>query len=146
MTNQYSPLTASELKQLHSSMKNPNLEHRENLKRLERVAVWITNRIGTVPFAIFCIILVTVPLVWTDAIPVVQYISSGYLQLVFLPLIMVGQNLQERRAEARTEADFKLNTQSAREIETILLHLEKQDLMMTEILTRLDQQEKLHEK
>lgn len=138
MTNQILPLTVSELKKLHSSVKNPNLEHRENLKTLEKAAVWITNRIGTVPFAIFCIILVTVPLFWTDAIPVVQYISSGYLQLVFLPLIMVGQNLQERRASLRTEADFKLNTQSAREIETILLHLEKQDLMITEILARLD--------
>lgn len=138
MTNQYIPLSSSELIKLHSSIKNPNLEHRENLKPLEKAALWVTNRIGTISFTIFCVVLVSVPLIWTEAIPMIQYISSGYLQLVLLPLIMVGQNLQERRAEVRTEADFKLNTQSAKEIETILLHLERQDLMITEILARLD--------
>ena len=75
--------------------------------------------------------------------PVVQYVSSGYLQLIFLPLIMVGQNLQGRHAEIRAEHDYETNIKAEKEIESILLHLEKQDEMMLEILKRIEKMESL---
>jgi uncharacterized membrane protein len=49
---------------------------------------------------------------------------SNLIQIFLMPLIMVGQNLQGRHAEARAEADFEVNTKAEREIEAILLHLE----------------------
>ena len=59
-----------------------------------------------------------------------------------MPLIMVGQNLQGRHSEARAEADFDLNTQSEREIEVILQHLENQNELILKILNHLEQDSK----
>ena len=72
----------------------------------------------------------------------VFYISSGYLQLILLPLIMVGQNLQGRHAELRAEHDYETNIKAEKEVEAILLHLEKQDETMMEILKRIESLEK----
>lgn len=55
---------------------------------------------------------------------------------------MVGQNLQGRHAEIRAQHDFDTNVKAEKEIETILLHLEKQDEMMLEILQRIEKIEK----
>jgi uncharacterized membrane protein len=55
-----------------------------------------------------------------------------------MPLIMVGQNLQGRHAEARAEADFDVNCKAEREIETILLHLEAQSDLILKILRHLE--------
>ena len=43
----------------------------------------------------------------------VQFISSGYLQLVLLPLILVSQNLRhdEIRAQAHYDADLRADAQ-----------------------------------
>jgi uncharacterized membrane protein len=54
-----------------------------------------------------------------------------------MPLIMVGQNIQGRHAEIRAQADFEVNKKSELEIESILLHLEKQDEMILEILKHM---------
>src|SRR3989344_4533920 len=66
---------------------------------------------------------------------------SNVLQLVLLPLVMVGQNLQSRHAEARAEADFELNVQAEKEIKVLLGHVEKQNSLILEILRRLDESE-----
>ncbi len=62
------------------------------------------------------------------------------IQIFLMPLIMVGQNLQSRHAEIRAEADFDVNTKAEREIEAVLLHLERQNDLMLQILQRLDAQ------
>ena len=59
-----------------------------------------------------------------------MFISSSFLQLVLLPLIMIGQNLQSLHAEARAEADFEVNTKAEEEIRTILEHLESQNKIL----------------
>ena len=41
-----------------------------------------------------------------------------------MPLLMVGQNLQARHTEIRSEADFETNLKAERETEAILQHLE----------------------
>ncbi len=42
------------------------------------------------------------------------------IQMFLMPLIMIGQNLQGRHAEARAEADFEVNIKAEREIENEL--------------------------
>jgi uncharacterized membrane protein len=63
---------------------------------------------------------------------------SNMIQIFLMPLIMVGQNLQSRHAEARAEADFEINTKAEREIEVVLDHLEHQNELILEILERLE--------
>ncbi len=134
--------TIAELRSRFAPPKNTNEVHRSRLSKLDKMALFITERVGTMGFFFACVVLVTIPLFVPKTMPAVQYISSGYLQLILLPLILVGQNLQGRHAELRAESDFQTNVKAEKEIETILLHLEKQEETMLEILHRIESLEK----
>ncbi len=141
------PLSFEELKKLQRPVRNANIEHREKLSPLDRFAIGITRRIGTMGF-FFIILAWTVGwLSWNifgpqeaqfDPYPafVLWLFISNMIQIFLMPLIMIGQNLQGRHAEARAEADFDVNTKAEKEIEAILMHLENQSVMIEEMMKK----------
>ena len=143
------PLSLEEIKKLRKPLRNVNVEHKEHLSSLDLFAVWITEHVGTMGF--FLIIFFWT-VIWLglntlgpaefrfDPYPAFVFwlFISNMIQIFLMPLIMIGQNLQGRHAEARAEADFEVNTKAEQEIETILIHLENQNDMMTEILEKLE--------
>ena len=130
--------TIADLKREFTPIQNTNDAIKSRLSKTDKVALFITKHIGTMGFFYICIALVTIPVIFPAALPIVQYVSSGYLQLIFLPLIMVGQNLQSRHTELRAQHEYETSLKSEKEIEAILLHLEKQDATMLEILKRIE--------
>jgi len=105
-----------------STLKNVNDVHKEKLSTTDKIALWITGKVGTFPFFIFCTILVIIPLLFPDVkwlMTTVLFISSAFLQLVLLPLIMISQNLQGAHSEARADADYEVNKKAEEEIKTI---------------------------
>ena len=69
------------------------------------VALRVTLAVGTMWTAYLFAILVLIPLIFPTTQLVVMYISSSFLQLILLPLIMVGTNVTGAKAEARAEED-----------------------------------------
>lgn len=138
--------TIADLRKEFAPIPNTNEVHAGRLSKTDKVALFITRRVGTMTFFYACLVLVTIPLIYVPALPLVQYISSGYLQLILLPLILIGQNLQGRHAELRAQHDFETNVKAEKEVEAILLHLEKQDEMMLDILHRIEKLETLKRK
>ena len=134
--------TVVDLKREFAPIANTNEIHRSRLSKTDKVALFITRKVGTMSFFYFCLALVTLPLFFSSTMPVIQYMSSGYLQLILLPLILVGQNLQSRHSELRAQHDYETNVKAEKEIEAILLHLEKQDEIMLDILKRIEKLEK----
>lgn len=143
------PQTLEELRKLRRPIRNANISYKENLSGMDKFAVWITDNIGTMGFFLIVFIWTVVWIAWNlyapkglrfDPYPafVLWLFISNLIQLFLTPLIMVGQNLQSRHAEARAEADFEVNIKAEREIENILLHLEQQDEMILKILNSLD--------
>jgi uncharacterized membrane protein len=128
----------SELKQSALPVRNVNIERKEKLSVTDKIALWVINRVGTWQFAVFCILLTVTPILVPATMQVVMFISSSFLQLVLLPLIMIGQNLQSAHSEARAEADFEVNTKAENEIRTILQHLENQNDIMLKILNKIE--------
>jgi len=55
---------------------------------------------------------------------------------------MVGQNIQGKHAELRSEHDFDTDRKAEKEIETILLHLENQQELIVKILEKIEKMEK----
>jgi uncharacterized membrane protein len=127
----------------------PNQAVRENLSGLDRLAVVVTDKIGTMGFFL---IIVTWTVVWTvynivaskipslhlhsfDPFPafVAYLLISNVIQIMLMPLIMVGQNLQGRHSEARAEADYAVNQKAFADTEHILKHLEEQDARLLEL-------------
>jgi uncharacterized membrane protein len=146
-TNQ--PPSLAELKKTLPPIRNANIEHRQHLSRLERVAVWITDHVGTMGFFLIILCWTLLWLSWNTLAPkasrfdpfpafVLWLFISNMIQIFLMPLIMVGQNLQGRHAEVRAEADFDVNVKSERENEAILMHLEKQNELILEILKKIE--------
>jgi len=149
----HNPLSLEQLKPLRKPIRNVNSEHREKLSRLDKIALFITIRVGTMGFFLIIAIWTVLWLSWNMVAPtelsfdpypafVFWLFISNMIQILLMPLIMVGQNLQGRHSEARAEADFDVNTQSEREIEVILQHLENQNELILKILNKLKQDNK----
>ena len=149
------PLSLEELKKLRNPIKNVHKETRETLSGLQRFAIWITEHVGSLGFFIVLLVWTIAWLGWNTLAPfehrfdpfpafALWLFISNMIQLMLLPLIMVGQNLQNRHAEARAEADFELSVKTEREMETILLHLENQNEVIVEILKRLEEKKNRH--
>ena len=129
--------TIKELKEVNLKIRNANKENKESMSITDKISLWITNKVGTFGFFLFTICLTIAPFIKPDLMVAVQFISSAFLQLVLLPLIMIGQNLQSQHAETRAEADYEIDKKAELEIETILQHLEQQSEIMIKILDRL---------
>ncbi|MCX5796239.1 MAG: hypothetical protein NTY77_12150 [Elusimicrobia bacterium] len=77
-----------------------------------RLAVLITQSVGTMwaAYLFFLIALVSMPQAWAafikgDTVTGVSWLSQSFLQLVLLPIIIVGQNVISASQDARAEAD-----------------------------------------
>jgi len=142
--------TLEELRAKRTPIRNINKQHHETFSGLEKIALYTTEKVGTMGFFFLVSAWTILWLLWNtyapielrfDAYPafVLWLFISNVIQLVFLPLIMVGQNLQGRHAEARAQNDFEINVKAEREIEAILLHLEKQGELTLKILSHLEE-------
>ncbi len=110
--------------QVAKGVTNANDIHRENLSALDRLAMRITALIN-VKFFLWTAGISIVWIVWNlvaltdwrfDPAPNYQFwlFLSNFLQLLLMPLILVGQNLQGRHAEARAESDYHVNMEALR--------------------------------
>jgi len=116
---------------------------------LDRLALWITNKVGSMGFFLLIFAWTVFWLGWNMLTPekarfdpypafVLWLFISNMIQLFLLPLIMIGQNLQSQHSELRAETDLKINELAEIENETILIHLENQNEMIIEILKNME--------
>jgi uncharacterized membrane protein len=120
----------------------------EKISRLDRVAIWITVRVGSMTFFLAIFIWTACWLSWNLLAPpkwqfdppmafVFWLFISNAIQILLMPLIMVGQNLLGRHADVRAERDLEVNVRSEQEIEVILRHLEYQNTMLIAMVQKL---------
>lgn len=102
------------------------------------LAVRITKGVGSMwaAYLFAAIALVSAPAAFTsgDAIVIVAWIAQTFLQLVLLPIIIVGQNVLAAASDQRAEADHR--TLDAVHSLTVEVHTINEQ--QTEILKRLD--------
>jgi hypothetical protein len=79
-----------------------------------RVAVGITVAVGSMwcayAFAVQALISLPVAMRTGDPIIIVGWIAQTFLQLVLLPIFIVGQNVQTAATEAQAKADHEMLT------------------------------------
>lgn len=133
-------------------VRNVNAEHEQSLSPLERLAIFVTDRVGTMGFFFIILGWTVIWLGWNVLAPpslrfdpypafVLWLFISNLIQIHLMPLIMVGQNLQGRHSELRAESDYEVNMKAEAEVEAILMHLEHQNEMILEILHRIERLE-----
>ncbi len=103
--------------------RNANDEHRRGLGFNERMGLYITRQVGTMwtayGFAALALISLPAVILTGSAMLIVSWTAQTFLQLVLLPIILVGQNLQQRHAEIRAEVD----SANLREVHALLEEL-----------------------
>ena len=129
----------------------------ETVTPLDKLAMIITERVGTMGFFLvifgwtvlwtgYNILASVVPaLHWKAFDPFPAFVAylliSNVIQILLMPLIMVGQNLQGAHSEKRAESDYEVNVKAEQEIEIILRHLEYQNAVLITMLEKLGMSE-----
>src|ERR1041385_3736601 len=136
----------AEIRKKHP-LKNTYKDTMDKMSALDRRALWITDHIGTMGFFLLIAVWTFIWLTWNFLAPanlkfdppmgyVFWLFISNMIQILLMPLIMIGQNIQGRQSEARAEHDLDVNIKAEAEIETILNHLERQNDMLMAMLQK----------
>jgi type VI protein secretion system component VasK len=80
------------------------------------------------------IALISLPDNWHSTQTLILWISSSFLQLVLLPVIIVGQNIQAKASDKRAEDTYKDADAVLHEVTHIQKHLQAQDEQILAIL------------
>ncbi len=142
---QSKPKTLEEIRKMRKQYTKGLVSEKDKVSGMNKLALWITVHVGTMQFFLIIFGWTAIWLSWNICAPVALRFDpfpafvlwlfiSNMIQLFLMPLIMIGQNLQSKHADARAEADFEINKQSELEIETILSHLEYQNDLILKIL------------
>ncbi len=127
---------------------NVNKKHQSGLGAQDRIALTITTAIGTMYAVYFFGLFLAGWMLWQtlfdhapfDPYPFAFLLFLGNIvQLLLMPLIMVGQNIQNRHAEIRADEEYQTTTSSYHDIERILAHLDQQDRQLLEQTKLLEQ-------
>lgn len=99
------------------------------MKRISALNDALAERATLTMGTMWCVYVFTcmsvMPLLWPASANAVQYLSSAVIQLIALPLILVGQSVLSRSAEERAKADHEALMQLVSEIHA--LHMERAD-------------------
>ena len=142
------PLSIEELKKRIKPVRNVREQHQEGMTGLERLAVVITEHVGTMGFFFIIVTWTIFWLGWNFLAPknlqfdppmafVFWLFISNMVQIFLMPLIMIGQNIQGRYADMRAENDYAVNVKAEQEVEAILHHLEFQNNLILLMLEKL---------
>ena len=106
----------------------------------------ITNAVGTMwaAYIFVALSLVSLPaaIASQNALVIVSWVAQTFLQLVLLPIIIVGQNIQARSADERAIATFNDADAILHDAEEIQAHLDAQDKRIALLLNKTQALEK----
>ncbi|HKR99319.1 MAG TPA: hypothetical protein VJU79_07375 [Candidatus Dormibacteraeota bacterium] len=107
-----------------------------------RLALWITNNVGTMYCAYIFSVIGAVGIVASvtnnmTLVLIIGAISGYFLQLVLLPVIIVGQNLQSAAADQRSEETYKDAEAILSECVQLQAHLQAQDKILDDLVTKM---------
>jgi hypothetical protein len=145
MSNKITPEDAkAHIPQLVLNQQVHKLIHGDNMVGLmnTRLALGITKVVGSMwcayLFALLALISLPAAISSHDPIIIVAWIAQTFLQLVLLPIIIVGQNVQAAASDARAENDHK----TLLAIHTLTVEVHEINEQQTKILNMLEKEAK----
>ena len=107
----------------------------------DKIGLAITKTVGTMwaAYAFVGLALISLPAVIAsgEVLIIVAWVAQTFLQLVLLPVIIVGQNLQAQAAETRAIATYEDATALLHEAKQMQQHLAAQDEAIARLEKRL---------
>lgn len=105
-----------------------------------RIGVFITTVVGTMWAAYIFTVLALISLPGAvssgNTVIIIAWIAQTFLQLVLLPIIIVGQNVQSAAADKRSEQTYGDAEAILHECLQLQAHLQAQDKILDDLVTR----------
>jgi uncharacterized membrane protein len=151
--DEHSSHTYRELLKQLGPLTNTNTVHKNKLSKTEKLALLVTEKVGTFGFFAIIFIWTIIWLGWNIIMPehfrfdpypafVLWLFISNLIQIHLMPLILIGQNIQGRHGELRAEHEYEASIKSERGIELLLEHMEKQQNLIVALLRKIETLEK----
>ena len=106
-----------------------------------KFAVLLTKVVGTMwcayAFALLALVALPSALASGDMLPIIQWVSQTFIQLVMLSVIMVGQNILSKASDKRADMTYKDADATFHEAEQIQKHLKEQDAALSTLLDKI---------
>jgi uncharacterized membrane protein len=142
------PPSVSQVLARRKPLRNVHKDVRNRISGLDKAALWTTEHVGTMGFFLAILVWTVVWLGWNLLAPpryqfdppmgfVFWLFISNLIQILLMPLIMVGQNIQGLHSEMRAENDLQVNIKAEHEIEAVLRHLEYQNALLIAMVQKL---------
>jgi hypothetical protein len=127
---------------LNRKLAKQKVAEARGVQKFNRIfALGITTHVGTMwcayLFAILALVSLPVVIASHNPVTIVAWIAQTFLQLVLLPVIIVGQNIQAIAADARSDATYKDAGAILNEAKQIQEHLAAQDAATTVLLNKI---------
>ena len=107
-----------------------------------RIGVFITTVVGTMWAAYIFTVLALISLPGAistgNTVIIVGWIAQTFLQLVLLPIIIVGQNVQSAAADKRSEQTYSDAEAILHECLQLQAHLQAQDQVLEDLVARFE--------
>lgn len=103
--------------------RNAHYAHKEELRARgfnQRIAIAITNALGSVPCMYFFVVLALIGFPGMNATPqqYVQWLSQTLIQLVALSVLGIAQNILNRQTEIQSDAMYETDIKTHFDVET----------------------------
>jgi uncharacterized membrane protein len=142
------PPSLEEFRKRRTPLRDYSTPEPGDMQPLNKLAVWITDRVGTIGFFLIIFGWTVLWLGWNLLAPaslrfdppigfVFWLFISNVIQILLMPLIMLGQNIQGRHSERRAQHDLEVNVRAEEEIEVVLNHLEYQNALLIAMVQKL---------
>ncbi len=150
------PPTLDEVRRGRRPVRNIAAELEKQLSPLDRFAVELTERVGSIGFFLIIFSWTVLWLGWNSLAPkhlrfdppmgfVLWLFISNVIQILLMPMILLGQNMQSRLSDLRAQSDYEVNLRAESEIEVILRHMEYQNELLLLTINRLGvREDELH--
>ncbi len=106
-----------------------------------KIGLTITKSVGTMwaayGFAVITFVSLPAAIMSGQPIIIISWIAQTFLQLVLLPIIIVGQNLQAAASDERSAATYEDAGAILEEAKQIQVHLESQDAAIGTLLAKI---------
>jgi hypothetical protein len=118
----------------HPKVIHPKDLHPKHESFNDKFALWIATHVGSMYcfylFNVIAFLSAKAAFETHNLVPIVNWLSSNWIQLVLLPAIMVAQNVAQAAADAKTEADHITLTYLANLQDKQMIELQNQSKML----------------
>lgn len=118
---------------------HPKVIHPKELRKKkesfnDKFALWIATHVGSMYcfylFNVLAFLSAKAAFATHNLVPIVNWLSSNWIQLILLPAIMVAQNVAQQASDAKTEADHMTLTYLANLQDRQMIALQNQSRIL----------------